>query len=227
MRICVCVYFDLQYSKTWASIPVRLLTGHGSFHVWASVFLIHIVVGLNKVRSQVSNTHKAIIIMITMCIIIIVVVIISWLSWSMEWGESESPSLLAWATCSEPGGQVGQKKYPWRNSLRWGWGRGEVGKRIRSHEIWWEREFLGQVNINVILQQGQREQNLEKKPLGWVTDSSQQIFPNSLPDTLLAIRDTTMARNPLRMTKRGGTEGRFQGEGRWWDSGAGNSKLSI
>ena len=35
----------------------------------------------------------------------------------------------------------------------------------------------------------------------------------SLPGTLLAIRDTKMARSPLIMTKRGGTEGRFQGEG--------------
>lgn len=136
-------------------------------------------------------------------------------------------ALLAWATCREQEGQAGRGKYPWRNSLRWGRG-GEVSKRIRSHGIWWEREFLGQVNINVMLQRGQRERNLEKKPLSWVTDSSQQIFPNSLPGSLLAVRDTKMTRSPLITSKRSGTErADFRGRGRWWDNRNSKSKLFV
>lgn len=38
--------------------------------------------------------------------------------------------------------------------------KGDGKENQKSHGVWWEREFLGQVNINVMLQQGQRKQEL-------------------------------------------------------------------
>ena len=120
-------------------------------------------------------------------------------------------------------GRISAKEPPKVGTENWG----EMGGRTRSHGLGCEREFLGQVNISVMPQRGQMEQNLEKKPPSWVIGNpSQPTFPDSLPGTLLGIRDTKMTRRPLLMIKRGEVKGRFQGgAARGWESGDSKSDL--